>query len=112
MLHEIDHRPAAQVYNEWTDGLISDCLPAGGSLVPTASMTPIGHPVGQVGGIEYFRLSYPVEVVEDEALLLFTDIREGYEVVLMTGTHGSLARRAGRVAEAAIEAAPFAADEV
>ncbi len=107
ILKEIDHRPAAQVYNEWTEGLIAGVLPRGGSLVPTATFTPLGNRVGEVGGIAYYRLSYPVEVVQDQALLLFTDVQEGTEVVLMRGTHDSLATRAGRVAAAALENAPF-----
>jgi hypothetical protein len=111
ILHEIDHRPAAQVYNEWTDGLISDVLPKGGSLVPTATFTPLGNQVGQVGGIPYYRLSYPVEVIQDQALLLYTEVQEGNEIVLMKGTHDSLASRAGRVAAAALDNAPFATGE-
>ena len=112
VLYEIDGRPAAQVYNEWTDGLISDVLPKGGSLVPTANFTPVGNPVGQVGGIPYFRLSYPVEVLHNQALLLFTEVHEGTEIALMRGTHDSLASRAGRVGNAAVDAAPFSADEI
>ena len=112
VLYEIDGRPTAQVYNEWTEGLINDVLPEDGSLVPTASFSPIGRPVKQVGDISYYRLSYPVEVSADHGLLLFTDINEGDEVVLMTGTRDSLVTRAGRVASVAVEAANFNEEEV
>lgn len=112
VLYEIDGRPAAEVYNEWTNGLIAEVLPQGGSLVPTATFTPLGNPVGQVGGIPYFRLSYPVEVLPDKALQLFTEVRQGSEMVLMQGTPESLSSRAGRVAAAAVESAPFPAHEV
>ncbi|MBN2122830.1 MAG: FIST C-terminal domain-containing protein [Deltaproteobacteria bacterium] len=111
VLFEIDDRPAAEVYNDWTGGLISDVLPHGGSLVPTATFTPVGNPVGQVGGIPYYRLSYPVEVLPDRALQLFTEVRQDSEIVLMQGTRDSLSTRAGRVAAAAVESAPFRADE-
>ncbi|MFO7598224.1 MAG: FIST N-terminal domain-containing protein [Candidatus Desulfacyla sp.] len=113
ILHEIDNRPAAEVYNEWTEGLIAHVLPVGGSLVPTTTFSPLGNQVGYVGRIPYYRLSYPVEVVQNEALLLFAEVvPEGSEIVLMTGTHDSLATRAGRVAGVAVEAAPFGMDEV
>jgi hypothetical protein len=112
VLYEIDARPAAEVYNEWTGGLITDVLPHGGSLVPTAAFTPVGNPVGQVGGIPYFRLSYPVEALRDKALQLFTEVRQGSEIVLMHGTPESLASRAGRVAAAAVESASFSVHEV
>ena len=111
ILHEIDGRPAAQVYNEWTDGLISAVLPVGGSMVPTTSFTPIGTPVGRVGKIPYYRLSYPVAAFADGSIQLFTDIHPDDEIVLMRGTPNSLATRAGRVAKAAIDSARFAEDE-
>ena len=112
IIHEIDNRPAAQVYNEWTGGMIVDSLPNGGSLVPAASFSPLGTEVGRVNEVPYFRLSYPVEVTDDESLLLFTNVSEGQEIVLMTGNEDSLASRAGRVASVAIEAADFGAEEV
>ena len=112
ILYEIDNRPAAAVYNEWTGGLIQDVLTHGGSLVPTVSLTPLGNPVGRVGEISYYRIAYPVEVLENQALLLYTDAPSGSEVVLMSGTHDSLTTRAGRVAAAAIDSASFGADQV
>ena len=112
VLSEIDDRPAAEVYNEWTSGLIADTLAQGGSLVPAATFSPIGHLVGHVGGIPYFRLSYPVAVLPDKSLQLFAGVWRGDEVVLMKGTPDSLIHRPGRVVEAAIEAATFDKDEV
>ena len=112
VLTSIDGRPAAEVYNKWTNGLIADTLPEGGSLVPTSTFFPIGHPVGQVGGIPYFRLSYPVAVLPDRSLQLFAAVQSKHEVVLMKGTPDSLINRPGRVAEAAIQAAAFQEGEV
>ncbi len=107
IIHEIDDRPAAVVYNEWTDGLIEDALEGGGSLVPVASLTPLGQPVGQVGGVTYYKLSYPVASLPDKGLQLFAEIQQGSEILLMKGTPESLLRRAGRVAKAAIDNALF-----
>lgn len=112
MLYEIDGRPAAEVYNEWTKGLISDILPSGGSLVPTASLTPLGTPVGKIKEFPYFRLSYPVEAHPDGAPLLFTEALQDSDIALMKGTPDSLSTRADRVASAAVDAADFAADKV
>ena len=112
ILSEIDGRPAAEVYNEWTSGSIADTLLEGGSLVPTVSFSPIGHPVGHVGGIPYFRLSYPVAVLPDKSLQLFAGVWQGNEIILMKGTPDSLIYRPGRVVEAAIEAATFHQDEI
>jgi len=112
ILLKIDDRPAAEVYNEWTGGLISDTLPGGGSLVPTANFTPIGHQVGEVGGIPYFRLSYPVAVLPDRSIQFFAAVQPKKEIVLMKGTPDSLVNRPGRVAESAIEAAAFHREEI
>lgn len=111
VLHEINGMPAAAVYNEWTDGLIGETLHHGGSLVPATTFSPLGHPVGHVGGISYYKLSYPVAVLPDKGLELFAEIQQGGEVVLMKGTPDSLASRAGRVVKAAIDAAPFTHDD-
>ncbi len=107
VLYKIDNRPAAQVYNEWTEGLITHILSGGGSLVPLVALNPIGRPVGKVDSISYFTLSYPVEVLADNALSIFTNIEEGDEVYLMKGTPDNIVNRAGRDAGAAIDALPF-----
>ena len=112
VLHEIDGRPAGLVYREWTGALTDDVWPDGGSLVPAASFSPIGRPVGQIGRISYHRLSYPVELSADHSLELFTNIEEGDEVVLMAGTPESLVTRPGRVVDVALKAADFAENEV
>ncbi len=112
VLHEIDGRPAGLVYREWTGALTDDVWPDGGSLVPAASFSPIGRPVGQIGRISYHRLSYPVELSADHSLKLFTNIEEGDEVVLMAGTPESLVTRPGRVVDVALKAADFAENEV
>lgn len=112
VLYEIDNRPATQVYNEWTDGLITEFLSDGGNLIPVTAFSPLGTPVGRTAGVPSFRLSYPVEVLKDGGLHLFAEIPEGSEIVLMTGTADSLATRAGRVARRALETAPFEASAV
>lgn len=112
ILHEIDGRSAALVYNEWTHGLLSGILPSGGSMVPIATFTPLGTAVGQVRGVPYYQLSYPVEAMPDGSLLLFTDIQENSEIVLMHGTSDSLVSRTGRAAAAALEGASFDGKDV
>lgn len=112
ILYEIDHKPAALVYNNWTKGIANNILRYGGSLVPAATFSPLGNQVVQIGGIPYYRLAYPTEVLENKALKLFAEVVEGSDVVLMKGTHDSLSTRCGRVASVAIESAPFKAEEV
>lgn len=101
-IHTIDGRPAAVVYDEWTGGAIAAALPAGGNVLGSTTLFPIGRRVGEAGGAVYYRLAHPESVTEDGALRLFADFSEGDELVLMTGTTEALRSRAGRVAADAL----------
>jgi hypothetical protein len=111
-LQEIDHRPAAAVYDEWTSGTISGALVQGGTVLAETSLFPLGRELGQVGGVAFFKLSHPEQVTAEGGLRLFTDIAEGEEIVLMTGSRDSLISRAGRVVRAAIAAGGFDAEHI
>lgn len=64
-LFEIDGKPAAKVYDEWSNGLISAILSEGGSMVPTATFSPLGDRASSIGAVDYYRLVYPVAAKED-----------------------------------------------
>ncbi|WP_119153212.1 FIST signal transduction protein [Caldimonas tepidiphila] len=102
VLHRIDGRPAAEVYDEWTGGLIRDAL-AGGVILPSTSLYPLGRVAGTVGHIPVYKLSHPDAVLPGGALSLFTRVEAGEEVVLMQGSPASLLTRAARVTDAALE---------
>jgi hypothetical protein len=101
VLQRIDDRLAADVYNEWTGGLIESALD-GGNILPVTSLSPLGRVAGKVGEMAFYMLSHPDAVVEGGALSLFTEVEAGQEVVLMTGSPHSLVTRAARVTEAAM----------
>jgi hypothetical protein len=100
---ELDARPAAQVYDEWTGGSISGTLGAGGSVLELTTLHPLGRVVGNVGGSPYFQLSHPESVGVDGSMSLFTNIDQGDELVLMAGSLDSLITRAARVTQAAMD---------
>lgn len=102
-LMEIDGRPAAEVYNEWTEGLIGGMLGKGGHILGLTTLRPLGRVAGHIGEVPYFQLSHPDSVTAENALTLFSDMAAGDEIVLMRGTVDSLITRAGRVATAAME---------
>lgn len=95
----IDGRPAAQVYDEWTGGLLTDVLATGGNILARTTLHPLGREVGVTGGVPYFRLAHPDAVTSDGGLGVFADVEEGDVVHLMTGSSDGLVARAGRVAE-------------
>jgi len=104
LLHEIDGRAAAEVYNEWTDGAIVDVLGKGGKIVPkTSALRPLGRRAGASGGAVEFVLSFIDTALPDGTLTLYTAVREGEQVWAMRGTDDSLVGRAGRVARASLD---------
>ncbi|HEV3030425.1 MAG TPA: FIST N-terminal domain-containing protein [Polyangia bacterium] len=104
-LHEIDGRPAARVYDEWTEGAIAEIV-AGGGKIPqkTSALHPLGRRAGTSAGAVEFVLSFLDTVLPDGTLTLFTEVREGERVWAMRGTDDSVIGRAGRVARASIDA--------
>jgi hypothetical protein len=104
LLHEIDGRPAAEVYNEWTEGALAEILPGGGKIVQkTSALHPLGRRAGAAGGAVEFVLSFLDTVLPDGTLTLYTAVREGELVWAMRGTDDSLVGRAGRVARASLD---------
>ncbi len=107
LLMEIDGRPACEVYNEWTEGLIQAEISARGSVLSKTTLAPLGREAGVIGGIPYYKLSHPSEITTEDGLSLFSEVAEGEEIVLMTGSRSSLITRAGRVSSSAISAGGF-----
>lgn len=103
-LIEIDHEPAAQVYNRWSEGaLIADMLEAGGNVMAQTSMHPIGRPVNQLHGITYYQLSHPAHIGQDGSIDLFTEFEVDEQVFMMRGTRDSLVDRAGRIGSSLLQ---------
>ncbi len=111
-LLEIDGRPAAEVYNEWTGGAVAEMLPDGGNVLALTTLFPLGRVVGEVGGLPYYKLSHPDSVTAEGGLTLFSNIEEGDRLTLMTGSVESLVERAGRVTKAAVDAGDFSEEQI
>jgi len=112
IIHEIDDRPAATVYDEWTGGVIASVPPQGGNILALTSLCPLGRAVGYISEVPYYLLSHPESVIEGGGLALFSDIQEDQEIVLMSGSMNSLISRAGRVAQQALVREKFTADDI
>ncbi|MBK6516471.1 MAG: FIST C-terminal domain-containing protein [Polyangiaceae bacterium] len=94
----IDKRPAAQVYNEWLDGALSDVMPAGGNVLARTTMHPLGRMIDKVGQVPRYLLSHPHQIHEDGSLSFFTDLALGDELSLMLGSDDALLDRTDQVA--------------
>ncbi|MCW9052231.1 MAG: FIST C-terminal domain-containing protein [Motiliproteus sp.] len=101
-IYEIDHQPAAEVYNRWLKGHINDALEDAGNVLGLTTLQPLGREVGRIGSepdssIPYFVLLHPEQVTTERGLTLFAEVKEGEQLWLMEGSIGSLVSRAGRV---------------
>ncbi|HET9959084.1 MAG TPA: FIST N-terminal domain-containing protein [Polyangiaceae bacterium] len=105
MVQTIDHKPAAQVYNEWTYGGIQDQLARGGVVLQATALRPVGRLVDKVGAVPRYLLSHPHQVMPDGSLWFFSEMREGDELVLMLGTEAALVERTSQVATRALGSA-------
>jgi len=113
ILYEIDGRPAAEVYNDWTGGILQDAFASGEeNVLPLTTLYPLGRVVGSVGGTTYHQLSHPDRITPERGLSLFADVAVGDEFWLMKGTRDSLVERAGRVARAAMRTSDVAPGDV
>ncbi len=102
-IFEIGKRPAGQVYNEWTDGIISQMLVKGGNILNGTTLSPLGRAAEKIADMDFYVLSHPVYVGENGSYLdLFTEVKEGERIYLMFGTKQALIQRAGAVTRSTI----------
>lgn len=102
-IHEIDGRPALEVYREWTGDAIAP-MPEGvreQAILSDSTFWPLGREITQLGEVPFYLLSHPAVAHDDGSLDLFANVAENDEITVMTGTKESLTSRAGRVASLA-----------
>ena len=97
----IDDEPAAEVYNRWMGGGLSEKLDKAGSILVDTTMHPLGIDVGKIEGVTHYLLIHPDKILDDRALSTFACIEEGTRLYSMSGERTRLIERAGRVATAA-----------
>ncbi len=103
ILYEIDHKPAAEVYNQWTNAMLEPYLGQDCEVLSLTTLHPIGRIASYINSIPQYKLSHPGSIRQDGGIGLFTQVQEGEQLCLMSGTIDSLVTRAGRVVNSAIE---------
>lgn len=108
---EIDGQPASHIYNEWIqNGISEDKIASGGTIMEETALFPIGRKEDTLNPHDtptqefvHYTLSHPVSTTSNGGMTLFSEIPEGTEITMMTGSSETIAERAGRVAHEAIE---------
>jgi len=98
---EIDGQPAADVYAAWTQGAVTRPAADAVNILMATTLWPLGRHMDSIGGADIYMLSHPETLAADGALTLFTEVAEGEELVLMSGTVDSLLERPVLVSDAA-----------
>lgn len=103
-IYEIDNRPAAEVYNEWTDGAFSEQLKTGGVILQPATYYPIAKVLkSEETGVSYLDVLHPGYInLPEKSITGFADIAQGDEVVLLHGSWEWLINRAQTTAQKAM----------
>jgi hypothetical protein len=95
VIYEIDHKPAAIVYNEWTGGIISDKLETGGTVLSETTFYPLAKLLKGESEELYYLSVHPLSVnLPEKSLTVFTDVQQGEEILLMRGNWELLLNRA------------------
>lgn len=107
-LHELDNRPALDVYSEWTGGSVAriDGSEDSRAILSESTLWPLGRETSQVGDVPFFLLAHPAVAHQTGSIDLFANVAEGERLFLMNGTQESLIERAGRVAALARTTSP------
>ena len=82
---EFDNKPALDVLNSWREGK-GNLFEKNESILNEMTLSPIGRERGKIKDIPFYLLSHPSSVTETGGVKLFTEINEGDEVTLMTGS--------------------------
>jgi len=95
---EIDGRPAAEVYRDWTGGAVplADTEPR--SILAASTLWPLGRVTRHLAGVPFHLLAHPAVAHPDGSMDLFADMAAGDVIWQMQGSADSLVARAGRVA--------------
>ena len=102
VIHEIDGRPAAEVYDAWTGGAIRQALEDGGNVLSKTNMRPLSRCVGSAMGMPRRILSHPHQVLAgSRALTFFTEFSRSDRLTLMTSTGDPMVSRVRRAVERA-----------
>lgn len=90
IIDTIDHRPAADVYDEWTQGMFHAYLERGGDLPRSAGLYPLARTLNSEPKCSYWLSHvYRSERIKKN-IYLFSEIPAGTQICMMRGTEETL----------------------
>ena len=102
ILKTIDNRPAAVVYNEWTDGCFDAYVERGGELPRSCGIYPLAHMIQSEPECGVWLVHPHFVDKSDMSLHVFAEIPEGTPISLMRGSRESIINRMESAAKHAL----------
>ena len=107
VIKTIDHRPAAEVYNEWTDRRFEANILKGGDFSRSAALYPLAHYLETEPECGCW-LVHPYFIDrETKSISLYSEIPQGVEVFLMRGSEDTLIPRMGSAIHEILDLVPL-----
>lgn len=87
VIYEINGKPAAEVYQNWTETDFSEELQEGGKILLKSNVDPIAKKYTTKGGKVSFVSVHPLAInATDYSLTVFADVKKGDKIQHITGT--------------------------
>jgi hypothetical protein len=115
-IYTIDNQPAAEVYNRWRDGALSDVLKTGGSILNRTAYFPLSKVLRSKDDPELIKFLLSVHpaafLLPEKAMSVFAEIRNGEEVMMIQGNEDILMNRARSTPKLALESGKLKSENV
>ena len=124
-IYEIDHEPAAEVYNRWTGGELKkeldlfhgdDTRHASNSddlnVLGRTTLFPLGKKIGSISDESFFQIIHASNVNKDGSFDTFANIKQGDEIYCMAGTKENLKHSISKCAQQLLHASSVQLNEV
>ena len=112
IIYEIDNKPAAEVYNDWTGGIVAEELETGGSVLSKTTFYPLAKIIKKEEK-EHTLSIHPLSInATDHSLEVFANVEEGDEVMLMHGDWELILNRALTTPTKALESEALSKEDV
>lgn len=86
VIYEIDGKPAAEVYNGWLGGKLSEVLKTGGTILSRTAFYPLAKIIHGEGGETHYLSIHPLSFdLPAKSLTVFADMKTGDKIQLMRG---------------------------
>lgn len=112
LIYEIDNQAAAEVYNTWTGGIVTEELETGGSVLGKATFYPLAKVIKNAGKEHIVSIHHLSINASDHALTVFANVEEGDEVLLMCGDWELLLNRCLTTPTRALESEDISKEDV